>query len=292
MEQLPVLTMTPETRIRSEIAAHRRVSQALPLCVALMSCVMSGSPHAASTGLRFYPMQLNYSAVDNRGGMAMNVANNTDQNYLLKGSLAAMDSDTGRFGPDDAPLPPFVILPPLARLEAGGQYSFRVRQVGDGLPKDRESACIVSVTAIPAASEPVVPLRRATDDAGGASATADKGVSAGGTVRGGPQLQIALRMNMRLFYRPDGIPERDNAIIATQLRFRAQGDALLVENPTPYFVQLSDVSLNGKKVKPEAMQGYVRPKDSRRFSPGVPVRGAVEWHFGGDKESYRSTTGG
>ncbi|ENX4473584.1 molecular chaperone [Enterobacter roggenkampii] len=258
----------------------------------LTSCLLPETVFAASAGLRFYPMQLNYSATDSKGGVAMNVKNNTDSNFLLKGSVAAMDSDSGRLGPDDAPLPPFVILPPLARLEAGGQYSFRVRQVGEGLPKDRESACIVSVTAIPATNEPVVPYRRAQVGERDAPDEASSTARGSTAVNKGPQLQIALQMNMRLFYRPEGIPERDNAAIAGQLRFRAQGDVLVVDNPTPYFVQLSEVRLNGKKVNPEAVQGYVRPKASRQFVPGVPVKGAVEWHFGGDKTPYRSEMSG
>lgn len=258
-----------------------RVVPVLSLCMALIPCLMPETVFAASSGLRFYPMQLNYSAADSKGGVTMNVTNNTDRNFLLKGSVAVMDSDTGRFGPDDAPLPPFVILPPLARLEAGGQYSFRIRQVGRGLPKDRESACIVSVTAIPATNEPVVPLRRTPEGERAAPVRDDAAVNKRS------QLQIAIQMNMRLFYRPEGVPERDNASVADQLRFRAQGNALVVDNPTPYFVQLSEMSLNGKKVKPEVIQGYVRPKDSRLFVPGVPVTGPVEWHFGGDKKRYR-----
>lgn len=270
----------------------RRNLRALTLFVALIAGALPATSSAVTTGLRFYPMQLNYSALDNKGGVVMNVTNNTDRNYLLKGSVAVMDSDTGRFGPDDAKLPLFVILPPLARLEAGGKYSFRVRQVGDGLPADRESACIVSVTAIPATSEPTVPLRRAPD--GDTAASADQGKPSTGVTKAdkGSQLQIALRMNMRLFYRPEGIPERDNAAVAEQLRFRVQGDVLVVDNPTPYFVHLSEVSLNGTKVKPEVMQGYVLPKDSRRFVPNVPVKGPVEWHFGDDKVPYRSAITG
>ncbi|WP_449543067.1 fimbrial biogenesis chaperone [Enterobacter ludwigii] len=280
---------------RKAVKSARGLRGLLVACAVLSVVMASGAVRAApATGLRFYPMQLNYNEAENKGGIAMNVTNNTTQNYLLKGSVAAMDSDTGRFGPDDAPLPPFVILPPLARLEAGGKYSFRVRQVGDGLPKDRESACIVSVTAIPATNEPVVPLRPAPEkDAGerGAAPAGQTGAALPPAKDTGPQLQIALRMNMRLFWRPDSIPERDNTTVAGQLRFRAQGDGLLVENPTPYFVQLSDVTLNGRKVKPEAMQGYVRPKASRRFTPGVPVKGEVTWHFGGDKDIWRAATG-
>lgn len=268
------------------VASLFRVAPALSLFMALFPCLMPETVYAASTGLRFYPMQFNYSAADSKGGVTMNVTNNTNNNFLLKGGVAVMDSDTGRFGPDDAPLPPFVILPPLARLEAGGQYSFRIRQVGGGLPKDRESACIVSVTAIPATNEPVIPLRRTPE--GVRAAQVEASPSNDAAVNKRPQLQIAIQMNMRLFYRPEGVPERDNASVADQLQFRAQGNALVVFNPTPYFVQLSEMSLNGKKVNSEVTQGYIRPKDSRQFVPGVPVTGQVEWHFGGDKKRYRS----
>lgn len=255
------------------------------LSVALVISAITDSFAAEKNGgLRFYPMQLNYSAAESKGGVAMNVMNGTDQNFLLKGNMAAMDSDTGRFGQDNAPLPPFVILPPLARLEARGQYSFRIRQTGEGLPKDRESACIVSVTAIPAVSGPTSPSHRDMKDK--AVTTSADGILS----EKGSQLQIALRMNMRLFYRPVGVPERDNRTVAGQLRFRAQGDSLIVENASPYFVQLSELSLDGRKVNENTLTGYIRPKDSRRFSPGIPVKGHVEWHFTGDKESYRAMT--
>lgn len=233
-------------------------------------------------GLRFSPMIVNYSEVDKKSGESITIINNTKDIFLLKGSIRAMDTDTGRDSKADSPLPDIVILPPLARLEAEGQYIFRIRAVGDSLPKDRESACIVSVTAIPAidASLPQV-ASEGTDISPGKTLPMNNG--------GGVSLQVALRMNIRLFYRPGGVPERDNSDVSKQLRFYGSGKTLFIDNPTPYFLNLHDVSINGKKVRQDIIEGYVRPKETRSFSLDMPVEGVVAWIFGGEKSERRAT---
>jgi len=256
-----------------------RWRQRLGLCIWLLAAG-AGAAHAQTAGLRFWPMQLNYAEADSKGGVALNVMNNTSQVFLLKGSVSAMDPDTGRFGREDAPTPPFVVIPPLARLEANGRYAFRVRQAGGTLPQDRESACIVSVTAIPGVSETTRPPLRP-----GATSHPDVATTPSSSPGQGAELQIALRMNMRLFYRPAGVPERDNDKVASQLVFRAEGKALKVDNPTPYFVHLASASVAGKKIKDETLQGYIAPKSARTFDTGLPVQGTVEWMFSGDKEA-------
>lgn len=256
-----------------------------------LACILSCSggalsAHAADTGLRFYPMQLDYAEADSKGGVTVNVMSNSPQVFLLKGTVSPMDPETGRAGREGASIPPFVILHPLARLEAKGQYAFRVRQAGGALPQDRESACIISVTAIPGVSEVTRPplLPGASSQAGSAGPSQQK--------TQGSDLQIALRMNMRLFYRPAGVPVRDNASVASKLIFRTEGGALKIENPTPYFVHFTTLSVAGQKVPGEVLQAYIPPKSSRSFSVTSPQRGAVDMTFFGDKEVRHAAISG
>lgn len=265
---------------------HNPIWQRLLLASVFLMGVAAEPVYAESTGLRFYPMQLDYTAADHKGGITLNVMNNSPQVFLLKGSVSPMDPDTGRTGREDAPTPPFVILPPLARLEAKGQYAFRVRQAGGQLPQDRESACIVSVTAIPGVTEMTRPplLPGATSTSHSAAPHEQKPQ--------GSELQIALRMNMRVFYRPEGVPARDNADVASRLVFRAEGRTLKVENPTPYFVRFTALSVAGKKIKDEALQAYIPPKSNHAFPVDSPARGAVTWTFSGDKETRHAVVAG
>ncbi|HDS1677705.1 TPA: molecular chaperone [Stenotrophomonas maltophilia] len=62
-------------------------------------------------------------------------------------------------------------------------------------------------------------------------------------------LQFAVRTRVKLFHRPEGLPgnARD---AAGQLRWRAEGSALQITNPTAYHVTLSTLTLaDGSKVK-------------------------------------------
>ncbi|WP_161802711.1 MULTISPECIES: fimbrial biogenesis chaperone [Serratia] len=215
-------------------------------------------------GLRFSPMVLNYSQADNPSGKSVTISNHSQHVFLLKGSIRAMEAETGRNRKTEALSSDLVILPPLSRLEAGGEYTFRIRTVGNNLPKDRESAYIVSITAIP-------------------------GITAQGTPPATGTLQIAVRMNIRLFYRPTGIPARNNSDVVKKLRFYGNGDRLSVDNPTPYFIHLNNVSINGKNVGQDIMDGFVSPKSTRDFPVKITAEGQISWVFGQEKNVHQAT---
>lgn len=111
---------------------------------------------------------------------------------------------------------PFVLTPPLSRLNSGKQQNLRVLYQGQGLPTDRESVFWLVVQEIPQE-----PKTKNT-------------------------LQIAVRQRIKLFYRPTGLPGKSEEVPA-KLRWRVvqrEGKpALEVSNPTAFHVSFSEVAL-------------------------------------------------
>lgn len=215
--------------------------------------------------LAFFPMQIDYSQKDDKGGVVVNVVNASTNTYLLQGAVSAFDPVTGRSvvkgNKDIEPaLPPFVVLPPLKRLNGEDRAAIRVRQIGGDLPQDRESAAVISVLAIPGSGIPEQDKKK----------------------DGGSQVQIALRMNMRLFWRPEGIPAPKMSDVASALTFSAEGNALKVVNPTPYYVHFSSLNVGGISAPDTALASWIPPRASQSFPLNHLAHGTVVWTLLGD----------
>ncbi|HEM8865913.1 TPA: fimbria/pilus periplasmic chaperone [Providencia stuartii] len=109
---------------------------------------------------------------------------------------------------------PFVVLPPLQRLEPGKTSQVRIEALPDvaALPQDRESLFYFNLREIPPKSEkPNV-------------------------------LQLALQSKIKLFYRPSGIAlsdtEKMNQPWQEKLTLTKQGDQYIAKNPTPFYVTI------------------------------------------------------
>ncbi|MBS9435759.1 molecular chaperone [Photorhabdus noenieputensis] len=234
-------------------------------CLALLLGGLLKAQAAENQGLSFSPMQLSYVAKDSPSGVILSMTNHTAQGYLVQGFVSPMDPDTGRFDTKTGQVPPFVVLPPLKRIEAGGKFSFRIRQLGGQLPPDRESAFVVSLRAIPGVA---VPDTSAPERQTGKNS----------------QVQVALQMNIRLFYRPKGVPARDNATVAKQVKFSLQGTQLRVENPTPYFLTFSVLKMGTQHADDHTRQTMVPPKSIQTYSFTAGVQGPLIWRFPGDSQ--------
>lgn len=117
---------------------------------------------------------------------------------------------------------PFVVAPPLARLDPAQPLSIRVQSVGGDLAPDRESCFWINLLEVP-------PAASAGDHA----------------------LRIAYRLRMKLLYRPTGLegdPEHaPNRLAWTQGGTKA-ASSIVATNPTPYYVTLTRVALRGEPV--------------------------------------------
>ena len=159
--------------------------------------------------------------------------------------------DTGNVGttPEDSDAP-FVVLPPIARIDPGSSQALRLRFTGApaSFPTDAESVYWLNVLDVPPAVDEDSPAR------------------------GQNYLQFAVRSRIKLFYRPEGLSGHPNAAPG-QLRWHIQtaqsgGAVLVVDNPTAYHVTLTRVAI-GKN-------GADQEPSSTMLAPGAHFRWPLE----------------
>lgn len=100
-------------------------------------------------------------------------------------------------------------------------------------------------------------------------------------------LQIAIKTRIKLIYRPTSITGKPEDV-TTQLSWHAQGNQLIVENPTPFYMNFQEIKLDGKKVDKAT---YAAPKSETHFTtPGNITAHSVSWKiindYGGISQSY------
>ncbi|TQI78961.1 chaperone protein EcpD [Serratia fonticola] len=115
---------------------------------------------------------------------------------------------------------PFVLTPPMNRVESGKGQTLRISYAGGALPMDKESVFWLNVLEVPAKNQ------AKTDE---------------------NRLQMAFRSRIKLFYRPAGLQGNANDA-AKALTWSSQGNRVQAANPTPYYVSLVNLSVNGKKL--------------------------------------------
>lgn len=237
-----------------------RFSLKLPACVAVVATALAvAMPGFASpeqpAGLSLTQFRLVYPASEKKG-ITWSLTNNTDRAYLMQSWIRPLDAATGlpaaeeeRKGPSATI--PLLVTPPLKRVEPGDPLQLRLRVTDMSLPQDRESVFYLSVKGIPS-----VP---------------DKASQNGG------QLVVAVVNNLKLFYRPVGLPEGGVKKAVQQLRFSLQGDVLVADNPTPFYLNFSQLSVGGKPLPAAELRKLVPPKGQQRYAVSGGAQGAVEW---------------
>lgn len=141
---------------------------------------------------------------------------------------------------------PFIVTPPLFRINPGEENMLRIVRTGGNLPEDRESVFWLNVKSIPA-----------TDDS-----VPHKNV-----------LQVVVKSRLKLFYRPAGL-EGQPETAYHQLTAARSGNRLTVSNPTPYYVTLFTLKVDGQEIKEADM---VPPKGSVSFTLPSATASSVTW---------------
>lgn len=154
---------------------------------------------------------------------------------------------------------PFLITPPLFRLDAKQDNVLRIIRTGGNLPGDRESLFWLNIKSIP-------------------SSARNENTNT---------LQIAIKTRIKLIYRPTSITGKPEDV-TTQLSWHAQGNQLIVENRTPFYMNFQEIKLDGKKIDKAT---YTAPKSETHFTtPGNITAHSVSWKiindYGGISQSY------
>ncbi len=141
--------------------------------------------------------------------------------------------------------PPFIITPPLFRLDGQQQNILRILNDGSNLAADRESLYWVNIKSIP-------------------SKAANKD----------NVLQVAIKTRIKLIYRPQALKDKRPEDVAEQLRWTRSGSQLQVNNPTPYYMNFYEINVGGQRIKDPQ---WVAPFATKTYALNGAVSGSVTW---------------
>jgi len=227
----------------------------------LSACLLAGTlcfPLLAQAGVKIMGTRFIYPANEREIAVRLN---NTSarpalvQSWLDKGDPSAQPG---------AETLPFVVLPPLVRVEANKGQALRIARIGNVPVQDRESVFWLNVLEVPPRAE---------------------------GSKGRNVMQLAFRSRLKLFYRPAGLPGNPTEAAKT-LNWHATPTGIRVRNDSAYHVSFGKISIKagGKQYKVEE-PGMVAPRASREI-PLSAWRGAaggqvqVSWldDFGASRE--------
>lgn len=213
-----------------------------------LPAVMAGTLALLTAQQALAAISLDRTRIIFNGGdkaMSVNIANqNKTLPYLAQGWL---EDEKG-----NKVTSPLAVLPPVQRLEAGDKSQIKIQGMESALaslPQDRESLFYFNLREIPPKSNKA------------------------------NVLQIALQTRVKLFYRPKGIIPDQKALAnpwQKQLTLTRQGDHYTVNNPTPYYVTISDaMSRKGSKTAAGFKPVMVPPKGSMSLPGSAEVLGSA-----------------
>ncbi|PYG49644.1 P pilus assembly chaperone PapD [Pantoea sp. AG1095] len=177
------------------------------------ACIISLTCQASITvgGTR-----LIYNASENEASLP--VSNTQDGvPYLIQSWVELSENSEGQV--------PFIVTPPLFRLDAGHENTLRIIYTGEKkLPENRESVFWLNVKSIPS-------MTRSDEN----------------------RLLIAVKTRMKLFYRPALLASELAGEAWGKLKFEPRGEHLLIINPTPFYVSLYSLKVGDKSISQPPM---------------------------------------
>lgn len=146
---------------------------------------------------------------------------------------------------------PFIITPPLFRLEPGKENAIRIIRVGGVLPEDRESVFWLNIKAIP----------------GTEKNTTMENI-----------LRVVLKNRIKMFYRPAGLVKPHETEDFSGVSFSRSGKSLIVNNPTPFFLTFGELRVGTVKINTDFIM--VPPKGEARYLlPAEATGNVAEWTY-------------
>lgn len=196
--------------------------------------------------------------------VSITVNNRSDNTYLVQAGVSA-DADKK--------IPaPFMVTPPLFRLEKNDNNIMRIMRAGGDMPQDRESVFYFFASAIPSQSVPtMVPGKAGTT---------------------GARVTIAMKTVLKLFWRPESLGISPvNAL--SKLSFVNVPGGVVVKNPTPYYQSFAALTFDGVAQDIDRQPSMVSPFSELRFTAPLSVR-QVTWSvmndYGGATEMKTQST--
>ncbi len=188
----------------------------------VVSCILFSVMQNASATVNIAGTRVIYDGAKKE--VSLSVRNPDSTPYLMQTIVENLDNNPQK--------PPFIITPPLYRLNGGKENLMRIILAGN-LPQDKESMYWLRVKAIPSA-----PKSKNT-------------------------LQIAVATSVKLIYRPETLKNIDVEKESNKLVWHISGNNLEVKNPSSCFINFNEVMVSGKKL---SNVSYVAPGSTATFA--------------------------
>lgn len=211
------------------------------ICMSTALCSFNASADIVIAGTRVvYPQ----SSKD----VTVKMENHGNKPLLVQSWL---DDGRDNVNPQELKLP-FIVTPPVSRVDPSKGQTIRITWTRQPLAQDRESLFWFNVLEVP-------PKAKEADSQN--------------------VLQLAFRTRIKMFFRPEGL-QGDPAIAAGKVKWSQQGNTLIANNSSPYFVSMASaaITINGKKIDVDA---HTLPPFSNE---NVPVKNAM--NMAGGKIEY------
>ncbi|MFI8415334.1 molecular chaperone [Serratia sp. NPDC078593] len=198
------------------------------------------APAVQHGGVSLTPTRLIFQASDT--AQSLTIKNQDEKTYLIQAG--------SQISPDNIQPAPFIVTPPLFRLEPGSKNSLRVLRSGNTvLPDDRESVFYLSALAIPAGE-----IEEAQS-------------------KNGIQLSMGFRFYIKLLYRPAGLAMTAEEA-GCRLRLKQRGNNVQVVNPTPYALTLATLAFDERAIDLDRWPAMIAPFTQQDYpAPQRVVKG-------------------
>lgn len=138
---------------------------------------------------------------------------------------------------------PFVLTPPIVRVEPNSGQTLRITWTGTPLPQDRESVFWLNVLDIPPKSATAVNANI---------------------------LQMAIRSRLKIFFRPSSLNADDAKQAFHNLQWQrsssSPANVLLVNNPSAYFINVSAIKIEMQHKEIKSLKSeMIAPKSTAEF---------------------------
>lgn len=195
--------------------------------------------------------------------IALAVNNPQDYPVLIQGKAWQEDKKTPA---------PFIVTPPVSRLEGHQQSRLRVIKAGE-FAQDRETLSWLCVAGIPPKNTDVWAQNER------------KSAPSSAVIM---NLEVSARQCIKLLVRPPTLSTTTREA-AGNLAWYKDGKTLVAQNSSPLYVHLASVSIGGLAV-PEVT--YIPPYSSRTFPVSKEAKGPIKWVVitdeGGRSRAYQS----
>lgn len=139
---------------------------------------------------------------------------------------------------------PFILTPPINRVNAGKGQTLRIRYSGEALPQDKESLFYLNVLEVP----PKVQGAESKN-----------------------MLQMAFRTRLKLFFRPKSLTKEAATEAPMKVIWNRSGNQVTARNPTPFHINVAFLSSDNKGDNGVAEGGVILPGGTSTFRLNKPV---------------------